>query len=71
MTHDILAFYRDALTGMPGSLRAAPVSYVIDRSSERWTDLAAWSREVVWYGNKKGAYLYGKRAAAEELAGHY
>jgi len=71
MTHDILAFYRDALTGTPSGLRAAPVSYVIDRSSERWTNLEAWSREVVWYGNKKGAYLYGNRAAAAELAGHY
>lgn len=71
LTHDILAFYRDALEGTPGELRAAPVSYVIDRSSERWNDLQAWSREVVWYGNKKGAYLYGNRAATGALAGHY
>jgi hypothetical protein len=70
-THDVLAFYRDVLTGVSSGLRAGKVRYVIDRSSERWSDLQAWSREVVWYGNKKGAYLYGNRAAGEELAGHY
>jgi len=26
---------------------------------------------VVWYGNKKGAYLYGNRAVEVEYAGHY
>ena len=35
---------------------------------ESWTD---WYREVIWYGNKKGAYLYGNDAAERELAGHY
>ena len=35
---------------------------------QAWTD---WYREVIWYGNKKGAYLYGNEAAEPELAGHY
>ena len=30
-----------------------------------------WCREVVWYGNKKGAYLYGNKALAKHLAGHF
>jgi hypothetical protein len=25
----------------------------------------------VWYGNKKGAYLYGNKVVETELAGHF
>jgi hypothetical protein len=28
-------------------------------------------REVVWYGNKKGAYLYSSGSLDKALAGHY
>ena len=34
-------------------------------------DFDEWCREVVWYGNKKGAYLYGTTGPGPELAGHY
>ena len=61
----------DPLRGLPRSLDRAAVRYRIDRSSERWDDFQTWSREVVWYGNKKGAYLYGNRAVQAELAGNY
>jgi hypothetical protein len=54
LTHDVLAFYRDALTAASSALRAGSMTYVIDRSSERWSDLQAWSREVVWYGQQEG-----------------
>lgn len=67
---DILPFYRDALRGQRRRLDAGEVCYRIDRSSERWNDFETWSREVVWYGNKKGAYLYGNRAVEAQLAGH-
>lgn len=68
---DLLPYYRNALRGLPRSLDRSAVRYRIDRSSERWDDFQTWSREVVWYGNKKGAYLYGNRAVHTELAGHY
>jgi radical SAM superfamily enzyme YgiQ (UPF0313 family) len=70
-SYDILPYYRNALRGLPRSLDRAEVRYRIDRSTERWDDFQTWSREVVWYGNKKGAYLYGNRAVQAELAGHY
>lgn len=68
---DLLPYYRNALRGLPRSLDRTAVRYRIDRSSEHWDDFQTWSREVVWYGNKKGAYLYGNRAVHTELAGHY
>ena len=45
----------------------------IQRSKSYYADLLDWCREVVWWGNKKGAYLYSPRSAAitPELAGHY
>jgi hypothetical protein len=43
----------------------------IDRSSKRYEDFQAWSREVVWWGNKKGAYLYTNQIVEKQLAGHF
>ncbi|NQV80103.1 MAG: hypothetical protein HQ495_06080, partial [Alphaproteobacteria bacterium] len=44
---------------------------VIDRSSAHYEDFQLWCREVVWWGNKKGAYLYGNARSETELAGHF
>src|SRR5262249_33916350 len=68
-THDVLAFHRAAVRGRAETLAPVRITYHIDRSTERWLDLQAWSREVVWYGNKRGAYLHGHRAVSAELAG--
>jgi tRNA A37 methylthiotransferase MiaB len=32
--------------------------YMIDRTTQRWGDWDVWMREMVWYGGKKGDYLY-------------
>lgn len=42
--------------------------YRIDRSSQRWSDWETWMREMVWYGGKKGDYLYPCNLAAREDA---
>jgi radical SAM superfamily enzyme YgiQ (UPF0313 family) len=69
--HNIWEFYRAALVGERVPLEERACVNRIRRSQavyESWTD---WYREVIWYGNKKGAYLYGNDAAERELAGHY
>jgi radical SAM superfamily enzyme YgiQ (UPF0313 family) len=71
LDYDLWQFYQNRLVGQPTSLEPKRVAYRIDRSSERWLDFDSWCREVVWYGNKKGAYLYGNRTVHTELAGHY
>lgn len=71
LDYDLWQFYQDRLTGRDASLTRSQTVYRIDRTSERWPDFAAWCREVVWYGNKKGAYLYGSRAVHREIAGHH
>jgi hypothetical protein len=42
----------------------------IDRTGQTWTTWNDWCREVVWFGNKKGAYLYGFKPELQ-LAGHF
>ena len=32
--------------------------YSIDRTSEKWDSWEEWCEKVVWWCNKKGAYLY-------------
>ena len=45
----------------------------IDRAARPYDDFQKWCREIVWWGNKKGAYLYSPNATeiTPELAGHY
>ena len=35
-----------------------PALVAIDRQRQSWWNWDDYCREVVWYGNKKGAYLY-------------
>ncbi|MBI5210944.1 MAG: cobalamin B12-binding domain-containing protein [Elusimicrobia bacterium] len=56
--HDVLEFYHAALRGTPEAPQARPCRYRIDRTTQRWKTREDWLREVVWYGNKKGDYLY-------------
>ena len=50
-----------------------PSRVEIERSKSYYPDLLEWCREVVWWGNKKGAYLYVNRNVSVEpqLAGHF
>jgi len=68
---DIMAFYNAVRRGEKPSLIEKRTSNVIERSSRVYNDFATWCREVVWWGNKKGAYLYTNNAYIIELAGHY
>jgi hypothetical protein len=64
----------DALRkGTPVPLREVSSHIEIIRSKSYYEDIEDWCREVVWWGNKKGAYLYINRLAPvdPQLAGHY
>jgi len=51
-------------------LKECTVWHHIDRTTEQWSTWEDWMQHVVWYGNKKGAYLYGTTADPER-EGHY
>lgn len=71
MACDMLAFAQQVREGAPQPPAMAPVRIVIDREGRRYDDFQKWCREIVWWGNKKGAYLYSGAKAERQLAGHF
>lgn len=71
LSYDIWNFYRSILSGNPATLIQRKTPSRIDRTTLKWNSWADWCREVVWYGNKKGAYLYGQTPLVPEMGGHY
>jgi len=71
LNYDIMSFYKTYLEEGKATLEKIPTSYTIPRSKAVYTDWPTWYKEVVWYGNKKGAYLYGNWETVYQLSGHH
>lgn len=73
LRYDILDYWDKVRTGEQALLRAQTMLVDIDRTSKPYDDFQKWCREIVWWGNKKGAYLYSPSTVeiTPELAGHY
>lgn len=69
--YNLWEFYQSALVGTPVPLEEKPCTNRINRTKVVYNSWEDWYREVIWYGNKKGAYLYGNDLVERELAGHY
>ena len=72
-SYNIWEFYRSEIVGSRIPLQKKPSKYHINRTHDKWETWSDWCRKVVWWGNKKGAYLYGNTPIEGEaqLAGHY
>lgn len=68
---NVFEFYQGILKGAPVQLERRQVRLRIERSRRPYDDFQKWCREIVWWGNKKGAYLYSNTALNRELAGHH
>jgi radical SAM superfamily enzyme YgiQ (UPF0313 family) len=71
LSFNIWEFYQSILTGMDLALERRESRYHVDRTSKSWQSFDTWCQEVIWYGNKGGAYLYGNDNVVPQLAGHY
>lgn len=71
LSYNIWEFYRGVLEMRDVELVQGSFTYRIDRTTKRWGSWDEWCREVVWFGNKKGAYLYGNTPVPQERAGHF
>jgi len=71
LTYDIWEFYQSVLRGSSIPLEKVGCTYHIDRTSRTWPTWDDWCREIVCYGNKRGAYLYRAEVVKPEIAGHY
>ena len=56
--YNIWEFYRSVLVGEPSALEQGLFKYSVGCSDDVELSFDDWLRKVVWYGNKKGAYLY-------------
>lgn len=63
LTHNILEVYEAALVGKDVPLSDGEYNYDIIRDRQTWKSWDEWCREVVWYGTKRGAYLYDYQPA--------
>lgn len=50
--------FETILKGDEVNFEEGSYSYKIDRTSETWNSWDEWFREVVWYGKKRGNFLY-------------
>ncbi len=66
---NIWPFYKGVLRGEEIAIEEVPGTIKIDRTTETWNTTDDYCREVIWYGNKMGAYLYGNPVFDERLAG--
>ena len=56
--YNVLDTYRNIVKGRVPSLRHFPSTIEINKTSETWSSWDEWCKKVVWWENKKGAYLY-------------
>jgi radical SAM superfamily enzyme YgiQ (UPF0313 family) len=69
--YNIFEFYKSVLINEEIPLENKPVAYQINKSAQVYTNWDDFCREVIWYGNKKGAYLYTNKTVEPEIAGIY
>ncbi|MBI4151870.1 radical SAM protein [Candidatus Woesearchaeota archaeon] len=56
--YNVWETYRSILQGVPRPIIEKAHQLKIDKTTKVWTSWEQWQREVVWWENKKGAYLY-------------
>jgi radical SAM superfamily enzyme YgiQ (UPF0313 family) len=71
VSYNIWEYYQSILKGETLPLEEGEFRYRIDRTGEIWDSWGDWCQKVIWYGNKKGAYLYGNDAIEAQIAGHF
>ena len=69
--YNIWEFYRSVVTGNLIPLQKEASGYHLDKTSEQWQSWDDWMKYVVWFGNKRGAYIYGVKPMHPGIAGHH
>jgi hypothetical protein len=61
--YNVWEYYRSALASETTAIKEEPALLTVDRTRQSWSTWNDYCREVVWFGNKKGAYLYEPKPA--------
>jgi radical SAM superfamily enzyme YgiQ (UPF0313 family) len=56
--YNIWDVYQAVVKGKECAVKKGSFQITIDRSSQRWENWRDWAQKVVWYGYKKGDYIY-------------
>jgi radical SAM superfamily enzyme YgiQ (UPF0313 family) len=67
--YNVWEYYRSALASETIAITEQPALLAIDRTRQSWSTWNDYCREVIWFGNKKGAYLYEHQTAGGSEAG--
>ena len=66
--YNVWEYYRSALASERTAIKEQPELLAIDRARQSWSTWNDYCREVIWFGNKKGAYLYEHQSAGGAVA---
>lgn len=67
---NIFEVYRSVVLGKPVALNHIPHKHLVNKTTVQWNSWEEWYEKVVWFGNRKGAYLYGNVPDEIFLEGH-
>ena len=73
LDYNIWEVYENVMKRKESNFSSGDYAYIIDKTSETWETWEAWCEKVVWWCNKKGAYLYDcepKNIDANDAAKH-
>lgn len=77
LSNNIWEFYRAVMVGQTIPITPGTYKYIIDRTTktaeriEHWDSWEEWYEKMVWWCNRRGAYLYGNKNPHMEIAGHH
>jgi len=54
--------YQESIKGNNVGINKGRYLYTIDRTSQSWNNWETWCREVIWYGSKRGDYIYSVKS---------
>ncbi|MDH3972690.1 MAG: radical SAM protein [Deltaproteobacteria bacterium] len=58
LSHNVYSCYSSFFKGELKDIEKGEYKFKIKRSEEQWSSWEDWFRQLVWYGKKKGVYLY-------------
>ena len=70
MHYNIEEFYLNALKGKDTKILSGTFDVKINRSNEAIMDWQDWARKILWYGHRRGDYLYTTKPLKKKIAGH-
>ena len=79
LSHNIWDIYRAVRLEQKLPLEKGTYTYSIDRTTKsnlasinmRWDSWEEWYEKMVWWCNRRGAYLYGNKNPMPDLEGHH